>query len=74
MNGNDEELALADLEDDRMTSLYSFNTMDVTNDHRNPPPRRHCYTRRTVSSRIMHLRLDDRIPRHTRRARHRFES
>lgn len=73
MNGNDEELALADLEDDRMILLYNLNTIHLADNPRNPPPRRHCYTRRTVSPRIMHLRLDDRISSCARRARHRFE-
>jgi hypothetical protein len=70
MNGNDEELVLADLEDDRMIPLYDLSTEEFANNHRNPPPRRHCYTRRTISPRIMHLRPNDRIPGYTRRARY----
>jgi hypothetical protein len=72
MNGNDEELALADLEDDRMILLYNLSTKDFADDRRNPPSRRHCYARRAVSPRIMHLRPDDRISSYARRARHRF--
>ena len=73
MNGNDEELALADLEDDRMILLYSSSDIDLANNLRNPPPGRHCYTRRTVSPRIMHLCINDRISSDARRARHRFK-
>jgi hypothetical protein len=42
MNGNDEELALADLEDERMMFVEILRARRRADGRRNPPPRRHC--------------------------------